>query len=246
MVTATHAPAHTGRIFPKLSWNPAQIGGIAGFAFAIVFIIGALVLQRESPAWDAELQDIRAFWNDHSNRYLVGDWLIFGAFVLFFLPFVSALRSTLAPRDPSGGLIARLIVVGGITGGIMVAVASLPWGALALTGASDVDDSTLRLAMNMEAYGMAMVGWWMAAFILPASILILLSAALPRWVGALGLLEVLLAVVGSLWVVGGDQDGVLYAVSLASYLGWGIWSLAVCVSLLRKRPEEAVTPAAAA
>jgi hypothetical protein len=231
--SASGTSAGAGTLARVLS-SPWKIGGIAGIGYVVMFVIGGIVLQGETPMRDDDIETIRRYWADDSNRYLVGDWLVAAGFILFFLPFVSALRSVLGPADPSGGVWSRLVLIGGVTALLVGAAASMAWGALALSSARDIDDSTLRLAMDMDAYGFATLGWGIAAFLLPTSVLILLSGALWRWTGIVGIVAAVLMALGALWVVSGDEEGVFGVLGFIAFPLWAIWTIAVSVCMLMR------------
>ena len=129
---------------------------------------------------------------------------------------------------------ARLSVVGAL---VMLAAglgASLSWGALAIAPVEDLDDSTLLLANRMTAYGFGSgMQFGLGAFIGFSSLVILASGVLWRWLGALGLVLAVLNIVGALWVVDGDQEGLLGVLGIIGFIGFGVWTLATSVGMLR-------------
>lgn len=72
-----------------------RVGGAAGVLFLIMFIVG-IVLQGEAPQFDEPVDEIRDWFADNGEQYLVGDYMVGLAFVLFFLPFLASLRGLLA------------------------------------------------------------------------------------------------------------------------------------------------------
>lgn len=233
MATQTTDPGRSGGLSAFLA-NTRRIGGIAGILFVVVFIAGILV-QGDTPMLEDDADEIRAFFadSDDSNLYLVGDWLTGVAFVLFFLPFISALRSVLGPADPSGGMWARLAFIGGVLMLAFGAASSMAFGALALTQAEALDDSTLLFANGISQYGFgSAVPLGMVAFLLPASLVIVASGVLWRWLGIFGLVLALLAIVGALWVVDGDQTSGLGILGILAFIGFGVWVLITSVGML--------------
>ena len=69
-----------------------RFGGLDGIIWAVLFIIGAFVLQGDSPSRTDSIESIRQYWIDDGTRYLVGDFLISVAFMIFFTPYLIALR----------------------------------------------------------------------------------------------------------------------------------------------------------
>lgn len=239
--------AHTAAIHPAPAWsgilkNPWKLGGIAGLVFFVLFVVGGLVLQGDTPMYGDSVKEIRDYFGngDDSNRFLIGDWLTAIGFVLFFLPFMSALRQVLAPADPSDGVLARLIVPGGVLFLVLGAVGSMSWAALALGDTKDLDDSSVRLAMDLNTYMSAVIVFGVAAFLVPASLIIISSRVLWRWLGWFGLVVALVAIVSDLWLVQGDDESFLGFLGFIAFIGLGIWILATSIGMLVKKTPEAV------
>jgi len=93
--------------------------GLFGIGWFILFAVGTIVLQGQSPAYDQPLAEVRQFFQDHGGRYLVGDYLADVAFVLLFLPFAACLRSLLAAAGAHTETLARLVLTGAV---VMVVV----------------------------------------------------------------------------------------------------------------------------
>ena len=221
--------------------NTRRIGGIAGIAYVVLFIIGIL-LQGDTPMADDDIESVREFFadSDKTNMYLVGDWLIGIAFIFFFLPFLSSLRSVLGGADPSGGMWARLAFAGGILVLAAGLAGSLAWGALALLPVTDIDDSTLLFANRINHYGFGSgLPLTLAALIVPASLVVIASGVFWRWLGYAGLIVALANVVGALWVIEGDQETFIGLFSLIGFAGYGLWMLATSIALLMSARDEA-------
>lgn len=233
-MTTTTNSASTGGLSGFLA-NTRRVGGIAGIAYIVLFV-AAVVLQGDTPMGDDDAGAIRDFFgdSDKSNMYLVTDWLIGVAFIVFFLPFLSALRSVLGPVDPGGGTWARLSFGGGI---ILLAAglaASLPYGALALSDASGLDDETLLFARDMNAYGFGSgMPLAMVALITPASLIVLASGVFWKWLGYFGVVVALCNIVGALWVVGGEQESAIGVFGIVGFIGYGVWVLITSIAMLR-------------
>jgi hypothetical protein len=228
---------------PGLSFlmDVRRVGGIAGILYVVCFVAG-IFLQGDTPMFDDDASAIREFFSDgdKTNMYLIADWLIGLAFVLFFLPFASALRSVLGPADATGGMWARLTLIGALLALAAGLASSMGWGAMAVINAEGLDDSTLLFANALNVYGFGSgVPVALAAFMLPASIVIVSSGVLWRWLGWAGLVISLLNVAGALWVVQGDQESLIGLLGLLGFAGYGLWTLAASIGLLM-RPKAAV------
>ncbi|MEO6398448.1 MAG: hypothetical protein ABIP13_08270 [Tepidiformaceae bacterium] len=219
--------------------NTRKIGGIAGIFFLILLFIG-IFGQGEAPMSGDSIEKIRSFWTDGdgTNRYLVFDWLIGVAFLLGFLPFLSALRSVLATGDPSGGTWARLAFVGGVLFLIAGATASGAWGALAFGQGRELDDATLRLAMYQNNYGFTSGNVVIPVFLVPASLIILASGVLWKWLGYVGLAAALLGLIGALGVVFNDEENLLSLLGLLGSVLMAVFVLGSSIGMIRSSERE--------
>ncbi|MEO8541799.1 MAG: hypothetical protein ABI577_18820, partial [bacterium] len=187
--------------------NPRRTGGICGVIFTILFIIGGPVLQGDYPIVNDNAQDVRSYWIDHGHQYLVGDFLFGIAVVLFFVPFVAALRSVLSTGDRSGGMWPRTFVLGAIVAVILGGAGAAPSAGLAISGARGLDDSTLLFATRAGAYSSAGLGLGFALMLIAAAVVIAQSGVLWRWLALLAAAAAVADVFGGLWVQDGSQRG---------------------------------------
>ena len=72
-----------------------------------------------------------------------------------------------------------------------------------------------------------------------ASLLIVRTGSLPRWIGWLGALTAILSALGALDTV--DAESLLDKVGLMALVLWLVWMIAVNISLLRRRGERSET-----
>jgi hypothetical protein len=215
----------------------------------VLFIIGGLVLQGDSPSRDDSIEDIRAYFADDGQTYLIGDYLTALGFLFFFLPFLVTLRSLLGSSEPSPPILSRLGLIGGLVATIFGGVAGIFWGALAIGIADnpDVDDSVIRALMELDVYAFATpLQLSFALFVLAFSLVIWETGALWRWLGPVGVLSAVLTVIGAAWPIDGDEEGVIAAISFfPGNLLAIIWLIAICINMLRlSEPPGGREPAA--
>ncbi len=187
-----------------------RVGGAFGIVFAILFFVG-LLISGETPSRDDSIEEIRQYFTDDGDMYLVSDYLGAIAFIFFFLPYLVTLRWVLGSGEGWPPIWSWLAVIGGV---LMVAfggAASFFWGALANGAAEnpEVDDSAIRTLMELDAYAFNLWTYAMALFVLAASIVILRTGVLWRWLPVVGLLAALLLIIGAAWPIDGDEEGVL-------------------------------------
>ena len=169
--------------------NPRRMGGIFGIAFIILFIIAGPVLQSDVPVAGDSVADIRSYWADDGDRYLTGDLLFGIAVILLFVPFAAALRTVIASGDRSGGMWVRMMFAGAIIGVVLGGAGAAASGALAIEGADGIDDSTLLFATRAGAYSFTGLGLGFALMLLAASVVIVQSGVLWRWLAIVGVLQ---------------------------------------------------------
>ena len=100
-----------------------------------------------------------------------------------------------------------------------------------LAGASD--ETVKTLAAFDSVVFTAILPWGMAVFLLGASVVILQSEVMAKWIGWLGLLVALLFVIGTLWPFTGDDEGFLAILALIGFPGFLIWSLGASIEMIR-------------
>lgn len=228
--------------------TPLLVAAISGF----VYFLGAFVPQVDGPPVETATADqIRAFLAAHDSGIRIG--AAAGAVAIpLVLVFTTSLARLIRAQLP-GSQLADLVV----GGGVLVAL----WHWVVIAGTSTtlvqqldgydlarVDDATLRGWYGLSNFthvfadlGMAGIATVMAA----ASIAILRTRFVARWLGWLG---VVLAAGGALGTI-----GVMTAVRPLSYVwfvgifGWWLWILAVAIGctvrLRRSRRRRSTVPA---
>jgi len=215
-----------------------RLGGVFGIAFAILFIVGIFV-QGDTPMRDDSIQDIRAYFSDDGDLYLVGDYITGIAFVFFFLPYVVTLRWVLGSGEGWPPIWSWLTVVGGVS---IVAL-----GALAISADNtEIDDSSVRLLTEMNTYFFTLFSVGMALFVGSASLGVLRAGVLWRWLAALGLLAAVLLIIGAAWTIDGDEEG---ALAILGFIGAPLtllWILLSSIKMIMMKEEPAPTERATA
>src|ERR1044071_3171065 len=91
-----------------------RLGGVLGIGYVVMFIVGIIVIQGESPMLHDSMEEIREYFGEDGQQYLVGDYIAGLGFILFFLPFLVILRAFLGHAEGSPALLSRLALVGGL------------------------------------------------------------------------------------------------------------------------------------
>jgi hypothetical protein len=222
-------------------WNQWwRVGGVFGIAWIIVFIVGAVILQADTPTYDDPINEIRQYWAEDGDQYLIADYITGLAFVFLFIPFLASFRGLLAWAEGGAGVWSWVMLLGGLSAVLIAAAASASWGALALAlGVAEdpeVDDSLVRMLMYVDAYAFASLGLALSLMVIAGSIVIARTAVLWRWLAILGVIVGIAAAISPLWVIDGDmEEGFFGVMGLVGSLGSVIWLLIVCIGMIMKQ-----------
>ena len=214
-----------------------RIGGLLGIGFAVLFF-ASISVQGDTPMRDDSVQEIRAYFQDDGDMYMLGDYLGALAFLFFFLPYVVTLRWVL---DSAGGrpIWPWMIVLGGVS---MIALGGAGAGSFGTQAISadntEIDDSSVRLLTEMNLYFFTLFSLGMAVFAGSASLAILKAGVLWRWLAVVGLLAAVLLIIGASWTIDGNEDG---ALAVPGFIGAPVTLLFVILTsvnmlLLKEEP----------
>lgn len=178
--------------------------------WVVLFFVSSIAIQGEGVYRSDSVAEIRDYFSDDGDAYLLGDYLIGLGFILGFLPFLAALTTLIGRTDGTSAMLGRLVTIAGVltvAGGL---AAAIPTGALAVGAAEnpEVDDSSIRTLMELDAYGFASLSLAVGAFALSAGVAIWWSRALTWWwVSILAIIGGILAVISGAWPIDGDEEG---------------------------------------
>lgn len=212
---------------PSASARGERLGGIAGLLFAPVLLVGFFfdVPEIRDATPEAEIAAMLIEYGDGIRINLV---LQLAATVLFIL-FAAGLRARLRRAEGPGGVLPE-VAFGGAVAGLGLTTLSVGFqGALVETApgsGAPLLAGLVRLVDGVDTVAALFFGLAMVA----ASLAAVRTAALPRWLGCLGLL-------GGL-VYGGSAANVadISPLGLVGFLGFFlylVWTIAVGLALLR-------------
>src|SRR6266480_5940834 len=98
---------------PGVAWTWTQLGGLAGVVGVVLFVIGIL-MQGDVPGVNDSAEEVRTWFDDNGQRYLVADYLIGIAVIFGLLPFLVTLRNFLARAEGAMSFWPQLAFLGGI------------------------------------------------------------------------------------------------------------------------------------
>ncbi len=225
-----------------------RVGGMFGIGFVVIFLIGGIFLTGDTPQRDDSIEDIRKFFADDGEMYLVGDYMTGIAFIFFFLPYLVTLRWVLGSGEGWPPIWSWLTVIGGVSVVVIGGTRSVFFGALAISeGNPDViDDAAVRLLMEMSTYAFTGFSFTLGLFVASASLVVLRTGVLWRWLAALGLLAAVLLIVGAAWPIDGDEEG---ALAIMGFIGAPLtllWILISSIAMIMMKEEPAPTERAVA
>ena len=227
----------TGATFWNQWW---RVGGLLGIGWIVLFIIGGFILQGETPSRDDDIAEIREYFTDDAEMYLAGDYLIGLGFTLFFLPFLVILRRVLGVAAGWPNIFARVALLAGVIALIWGGIAGFFWGTLAVGAAEheEIDDSAVRLLMEIDVYAFAGLQLPVGVFMLATGLSIWLGRTLSwRWIGIVAIIGGILALIGAAWPIDGDEEGALAIPGFIGFLLILISVLLISINLLLTKIE---------
>jgi hypothetical protein len=224
------------------SWR--RLAGVCGLGWFVLFAVGGIILQGEPPAYDQPIAEVRQFFADHGQSYLVGDYLSDLAFVFLFLPYVVGLRSHLGAAENGGQIGSRLVVGGGLATVVVGAASTAFLDAVALAdGGSALNDSTIRALLYADAVAIAGIGMPAALLATAAAVVILRTRALPWWLAPVGAGAGGLLVVGSAFPLEGNANGVLWTIRFIGFISFALFVVLTSLNLIvSERTEPSTVP----
>jgi hypothetical protein len=219
------------------SWT--RLAGGCGLAWFVLFAVGGIILQGEPPAYDQPIAEVRQFFSDHGQRYLVGDYLADLAFVFLFLPYVVGLRSHLGAAENGGQLGSRLVFAGGLATVVVGAASTAFLDTVALAhGGPELDDATIRTLLYADAVAIAGIGMPAALFAVAAALVILRTRALPWLLAPVGAGAGGLLVIGSAFPLEGNANGVLWTIRFVGFISFALFVVLTSLSLIASKQAD--------
>ena len=208
-----------------------RFGATTGIIYVLLSII-ALSLVPPPPATGAAVSDIVAYYKIHNGLgYLIPSYIQqFGLLFLLYDP-VGAVSGQLRAEGEAQHL--STIVFGA---GVAVVTILLAFGAVSITLPLRTDDPALIQALS-DLVGIGLVTYFLPAAVLvaAASIAILRTGVMARWLGILGLAVVVVQLLGSLsLVITSGPFAAAGLFSILAYLGFLVWMLAASIVLMVK------------
>ena len=219
-----------------------RVGGVAGILFVIMVIVAA-GLSGDTPTFDKPADEIRDWFADNGDQFLVGNFIFGLAFAFFFFPFLAGLRSLLGAAEGGPRVWSTVAFAGGVSWLALGAVVSLFWATLAFSFGvvEQGDDVPVKTLMYLDQVGTAVLTLPLIPLILGATLVSLRTRVLWRWLAAIAAVAIVFDVINGANTLSSDADGALGGVGFIGFLASALWILLVSVNMILKR--EAPAPA---
>lgn len=217
-----------------------RVGGVFGILFVVLLLV-SIVVQGGYPDYDEPIDEVREWYADNGEQFVIGNYLTGLAIFIFFLPFLSSLRGLLAAAEGGQAVWSRLTFAAGLVFLILGAVSSIFPAVLAfhfgVVKEGDLDDSTIRALMYLEyatPWALALV-----PFLLAASLVIFRTGVLWRWLAIPGAITAVLAAIAGLQTLEAEPYGGIAGIGGIAFPLSALWVLAVSINMILKRDEPA-------
>ena len=213
-----------------------RVGGVAGILFLVLFIVGVSI-QGEAPTFDAPVGEIRDWFTDNGEQFLVGNYLIFLGFVLFYLPFLSSLRGVLAAAEGGPAVWSRVAFVGGLIFMASAFVVSSFWATLAYSFGvvENGDEGTIKTLLYLDHVGFATASLTLIPLMLGASLVTLQTGVLWRWLPLLALVAIVFVVIFGASTLSSNSNGPLGGIGFIGLIATALWILLTSINMILKR-----------
>jgi hypothetical protein len=208
-----------------------RLGGVSGGLFVVLSVAG-VVVQHGVPAYSDSLEEIREFWVESGQRYLVGDYLLGLAFTLFYIPFFVTLTALLRRAEGDPGIASTVAFIGAIAALLWSVSASVFWGTLAFADfAQTASDETLRTLTALDVYATSGQPFTFAVFIGAASYVIYRRRILWRWLAYPGVVVAVSSLLAPLGILTESSEDVWELFYTVAFLGFALWILLASVAM---------------
>jgi hypothetical protein len=221
---------------PGLGWTERQLGGVLGILGVVLFIIGVIV-QGETPMVSDSPEEIRSWFIDNGEQYLIGDFIVSLAIVFGLVPFFIAIRREFARAEGESSLWPQLGQFGGFLFVVIGAAAAMFQGTLAVGADQITDDSAVMALMNASFYGFSAPGFVLSLFFLATAMSIMRTKAAAAWLAWLCLAMTVVAVLSGLAAIEDDDEGIFSLLGFVTIIGFGIVTLVLSVGLLTRKEQ---------
>ncbi len=208
-------------------------GGLLGIAFVVVWLV-VFILRGEVLAYDEPVSEVRAYWQDHGDRFLIAQYVVVIAGLTMLIPFMVAFTTLLGRAEGEPRIWSRVSLIGGLLFVAVVLAVASAWTALAVNVDRLSDDAVVTL-MQLDQGAYQAPPPLFGLFVAAASFIIVRTRAMSRWLGYLGLPIALGMFLYPLSLLNVNPNNVFTLLYFIAYLAGQVWLLAGAIFMLRLR-----------
>jgi hypothetical protein len=209
----------------------AQWAPVSGIVFVVLFIVGFFLL--DLPDSDDPLTKIQAHYDDSGNRaqIIIAGYLLTLAAVFFFW-FLASLRARLAAVEGPPGRLSSIAFGSGLVFTAMLLAATCCFifiaGEITFGDVDNINPEIQRVIPDL-GFPLLLIGGAFSAIAMidAASVLIVKTGVLPKWIGWFGFVAAV---------------GLLFAGFFLPMVLLLLWVLFASVAMLRRRGVELTQP----
>jgi hypothetical protein len=212
-------------------------GAIGGILFVICIVVSGF-LPGSPPMTSDSVREMAKFVADKGDEIRIAGYLGAVAIIPFFW-FLGALWRLLRRGEGGSPYLAVMAALGGAFGAVTGALGGIVLAVLPLTRSSLTAGSLRTLyVLSTDIAFMALFG--IATLTLSASVVFIRSHVMPAWLGYLGILTGIVALIGAGATV--STNDTLFGFGFAGYVLSALWVLILSILMLRgsREPVPAV------
>ena len=204
----------------------ARLGGICGLLFVLLMIPAYVVGYPDAPTSVSSVREVIGYFGTSSDTFVLFNGVIPLFSTFFFLWFLGALYGVLRRAEGVDGVLSTIVLAGGILfitlscAGYAVEILHPVTAQRFVNFVPDPQLAFGSLALSAWLYHFCQVGD--AVMVSAASLVILGSGVLPRWLGFVGLLVALLTLLHFQLPLIGAISGLVWVALVSALMLVGI------------------------
>ncbi len=218
--------------------SPLRISGACGLLFVVLSFI-ASGINVLPPAYNQDAAMLADWFALNSQWYRGGHFMAGIAFLLFYFPFYAGLCEKLRLAEGTPAVWSRVTWAGAILSPAVGTIAGAFINGLTLPG-EEAAAEVASFGMAAHFYAYSVSGAFGGVAMTGAAVVILSSGVFPKWIGWIGLLTGLSAVISTGFLFEGNPAGFFASLNGIAWLVYFLWIAALSVEMIRK-PECNVT-----
>jgi hypothetical protein len=207
-----------------------RLGAATGILFVVLLLV-SVFLAPATPDINAAPKDISAYFSDHRNVVLVSSY-IGGLAVPVFLWFLGSLVQTLRRAEGEHARLSIVCLGGGVTTAAIALATAGFTATLAWSSALHDDGGAVRALFVLSAIGLQFIYFAMAAFVASASVLMIRTGVVSRWIGEAGVVFAMVMLVGAASFASSGVFQPNGGPAFAALSAFAAWMLAVSVRMV--------------